>query len=186
MVDDLNLSVSTGVVAYFFCRPDITESLKARTILGCLARQLLRQSTNLDELEAVVHGRFSVADPNQYLELLETVLPTDKAYYLIVDGLDGCESHERHNVVHQLQRLQSKFLLRICLSFRPEIDQASQINPDDLKARWILSMPESNPDIERFINTELEARIESGKLSIGNPAIILEIRDALLAGAQGM
>lgn len=47
-------------------------------------------------------------------------------------------------------------------------------------------MPESNPDIERFINTELEARIESGKLSIGNPAIILEIRDALLAGAQGM
>ncbi|KAL1961500.1 hypothetical protein VTN77DRAFT_1661 [Rasamsonia byssochlamydoides] len=186
MVDDLNLSVAKGAVAYFFCRPDITESLKARIILGCLARQLLHQLTNLDALDAVVRGHFSAVDPGQFLEFLEAALDTTKAYYLIVDGLDGCEGYERRKLVQQLQRLQSKFLPLICLSFRPGIDQTSQISRDDLRARWILSMPEENPDIEQFIQTELESRIESGKLSIGNPAIVLEIRDALLAGAQGM
>ncbi|KAJ5295400.1 hypothetical protein N7508_010221 [Penicillium antarcticum] len=37
-----------------------------------------------------------------------------------------------------------------------------------------------------FIQSDLENRIESGKLTIGNPTLILEIQDALLKGSEGM
>jgi hypothetical protein len=46
-------------------------------------------------------------------------------------------------------------------------------------------MPGNNLDIEEFIDTELEARIETGKLSIGNPAILLEIPHALSSWCIG-
>lgn len=38
----------------------------------------------------------------------------------------------------------------------------------------------NNPDIKAFIRAELESCIESKKLVIGNPALILEIQDDLL------
>lgn len=47
-------------------------------------------------------------------------------------------------------------------------------------------IPENNPDIGSFINSELIARVEAGELVLGNPGIILEIREALCSGAQGM
>jgi len=58
--------------------------------------------------------------------------------------------------------------------------QASLILSEALIVRWTLSILGNNLDIEEFIDTELEARIlEAGKLSISNPAIILEIQHAL-------
>jgi ankyrin repeat domain-containing protein 50 len=36
-------------------------------------------------------------------------------------------------------------------------------------------IPNNNPNIEAFIRAELESCIESRKLVIGNPALILEI-----------
>ncbi len=49
IVDDLHLHVQSKdiVVAYFFCRYDIPESLKAWTVIGSLARQLLRPIPDL-------------------------------------------------------------------------------------------------------------------------------------------
>jgi hypothetical protein len=47
-------------------------------------------------------------------------------------------------------------------------------------------IPDDNPDIEVFIGAKLESCIESKKLVIGNPALILEIQDALLKKSQGM
>ncbi|KEZ39997.1 1-alkyl-2-acetylglycerophosphocholine esterase [Scedosporium apiospermum] len=52
-----------------------------------------------------------------------------------------------------------------------------------------ITIPEDNSDIGTFITTELGRRMEctgSTKLNIGDPMLILEIRDALLRGAQGM
>ncbi|MCJ1268814.1 hypothetical protein MMC22_008702, partial [Lobaria immixta] len=44
----------------------------------------------------------------------------------------------------------------------------------------------TSTDIEEFIEDTLEAHLESGILSIGDPTIILAIRDALLKKAHGM
>jgi hypothetical protein len=45
---------------------------------------------------------------------------------------------------------------------------------------------DDNLNIEGFIRAELESCIESKRLVIGNPTLILEIQDTLLAKSQGM
>jgi Cdc6-like AAA superfamily ATPase len=184
MVDDLILTKPKGTVAYFFCRYDISESLKARTIIGCLARHLLQQSPNIDKLDGALGIDKCVPNSDSVDKIIEVAL-SDKVppHYLVLDGLDECEIRERQSLVSLLGQLWEKFQLIICISFRTDTKTQPILG---LQAKWTLKIPDNNPDIEEFIEAELEARIESGSLLVGNPVIILEIQDALQAGAQGM
>ena len=74
----------------------------------------------------------------------------------------------------------------LCISFRLEPDNALKLSPEEFTTLKSISIPEDNPDIEIFIEKELENCIESKKLVIGNLTLILEIRDTLLQGSQGM
>jgi hypothetical protein len=47
-------------------------------------------------------------------------------------------------------------------------------------------MPDDNPDIEAFIEADLERCLCQKRLNLGDPKLVLEIQDALLKGAQGM
>ena len=47
-------------------------------------------------------------------------------------------------------------------------------------------MPHENPDIDDYIQAQLEASLETGRLALGDPKIILEVQQALETGAQGM
>ncbi|KAI4673457.1 uncharacterized protein J4E84_011040 [Alternaria hordeiaustralica] len=46
--------------------------------------------------------------------------------------------------------------------------------------------PENAQDIEAFVDTELERCLTTRKLVLGDPALIFDIRDALMKGSQGM
>ncbi|RHZ54012.1 NACHT domain protein [Aspergillus thermomutatus] len=74
----------------------------------------------------------------------------------------------------------------ICLSFRKDTEDHVKHTAGVLNGKWTLTIPENNPDIEAYIDAELHERLESSKLCIGNPAIILSIQHALVTGAQGM
>jgi ankyrin repeat protein len=74
----------------------------------------------------------------------------------------------------------------LCISFRLEADNALKLSQEEFTAPRSISIPEDNPDIEFFIEKELENCIECKKLVIGNATLILEIRDTLLQGSQGM
>ncbi|KAI4598131.1 hypothetical protein KJ359_003940 [Pestalotiopsis sp. 9143b] len=95
MVAELNLSTtSLGTpVIYFFCRHDIQESLEARTIIGCLARQLI---------SAVIKGAPGVSfefddtvNLNSLLELVVRVIPKTARGYLLLDVHSPQKSSER-------------------------------------------------------------------------------------------
>jgi len=45
---------------------------------------------------------------------------------------------------------------------------------------------DENPEIAQYIDSALADRLEAGNLCLGDPTIILAIRDALLKGSQGM
>jgi hypothetical protein len=47
-------------------------------------------------------------------------------------------------------------------------------------------MSEASSEIAQYIKSELEERLESGNLCLGDPTIILIIQDALVKGSQGM
>jgi hypothetical protein len=57
-------------VAYFFCRHDILESLKARTVIGSLARQLLRLIPDLSMAVGFVDETTLVLDFEELFSLL--------------------------------------------------------------------------------------------------------------------
>ncbi|KAK3940766.1 hypothetical protein QBC46DRAFT_341278 [Diplogelasinospora grovesii] len=187
IVDDLNLHVQSAErpVAYFFCRHDISESLNARTVIGSLARQLLRPIPDLTMVEDL-DKTASVLDSERILSVLRRALPPDFKAYFVLDGLDECDDYQRRALIEQLRKLQDRFALLVCVSFRLEADNVSRLSPGQFARQRTVTIPDDNPDIRGFINAELARRIESGKLTIGDPTLIIEIEDALRQGAQGM
>lgn len=186
MVDDLFCSTPKGTTAYFFCRFDVSESLTARTIIGCIARQLLGQQP-IDP--TTFDNPFDwLANPDEQviLNLVRELLPVGPIYSLIVDGLDECAERERQATFKILQQLQEHFRVRMCLSFRQDAGDHAKVAAGILNGKWTLPIPENNPDIEAYVDAELRERLESDRLCIGNPAIILSVQHALVTGAQGM
>ncbi|KAK5629073.1 hypothetical protein RRF57_004788 [Xylaria bambusicola] len=186
MVDDLNLHVQNeGLpVAYFFCQHDNPKSLEAHTIMGCLARQLLCATPLPSGLDDFADTTSPAVDIDGIAGLLLKVLPS-RAYF-IIDGLDECENRQREILASQLRRLQDHSSLLVCLSFRSEADNTLRLYLEQLAWPIIFQIPDNNTDIEDYITAELERRVESGKLKLGEPTLILEIREVLLQGAQGM
>ena len=190
MVDDINLQVEkkNTLVAYFFARHDIPESLKARTIIGSLARQFLRVIPDLDltgTAESLDMTRPTLG-VDSIFNLIQNTLPTDFKAYVILDGIDDCHYAEREELIQHLHELQVKLKLLLCISHRLESNSLLKHYVENFKAATSTSIPDNNPDIEEFIEAELESCIQSRKLVLGDPSLILEIQDALQAGSKGM
>ena len=190
MVDDINLHIQkkNTLVAYFFARHDISESLKARTIIGSLARQFLRIIPDLDLTGAA--ESLDMTRPtlgvDSIFNLIQNTLPTDFKAYVILDGIDDCHYAEREELIQHLHELQVKFNLLLCISHRLESNSLLKHYVENLKAATSTSIPDNNPDIEEFIEAELESCIQSRKLVLGDHSLKVEIQDALQAGSKGM
>jgi hypothetical protein len=101
VVDDLNLYVQNKniAVAYFFCRHDILESLKARTVIGSLARQLLRPIPDLSMAAGFLDETTPALDFKGLFSLLQRALPPNFKAYFILDGVDECDNVERQILI---------------------------------------------------------------------------------------
>ncbi|RHZ55582.1 hypothetical protein CDV55_102429 [Aspergillus turcosus] len=172
MVDDLFCSTPKGTTAYFFCRFDVSESLTARTIIGCLARQLLgQQPIDLTTIDNLFENWFARPDEQGILTFLRELLPAAPIYSLVVDGLDECPIRERQATFKILQQLQEHLNVCLCLSFRKDAEDHAKTAAGILNGKWTLPIPESNPDIEAYIDAELRERLESDRLSVSRAVL---------------
>jgi len=107
IVDDIHLYVQGKdiAVAYFFCRHDIPESLKAQTVIGSLARQLLHPIPNLAMVAELLDKTTSALDFEILLSLFQHALPPNYRAYFILDGLDECDYTEKKNLIQHLGKL---------------------------------------------------------------------------------
>ncbi|EXJ93679.1 hypothetical protein A1O1_02071 [Capronia coronata CBS 617.96] len=81
-----------AVVGYFLCRYDVTESLKARTVVGSLVRQLLNP-LKADVFRDVDSVHTNMLDTDQVICYLEKLLPsTPHAYFVVIEVLYNCGS----------------------------------------------------------------------------------------------
>ncbi|KAI1123338.1 hypothetical protein F5Y10DRAFT_286285 [Nemania abortiva] len=185
ILDDIMLNTEDYAFAYFFCRSDHVESRKYRTVIGCLARQILEtvRPEDIDVFDSWLESKLSLEDIKQLftLEILRS-----KHIFVILDGIDECSHEDRSYIIEFLTQLQTCSRFKACVSYRltantPIRDELANIGPN---AR--LQMPRDNPDIISFIEAKLESCLESKKLTVGNPHLILEISQALEAGAHGM
>ena len=94
IVDDLSLFSKKGkaLVAYFFCKHDVPESLHARTIIGSLAHQLLRTVLDLSIPAKSCEDTCTTDDTEQVLEMLFPGFSNKVKIYLVLDGLDECDN----------------------------------------------------------------------------------------------
>ncbi|KAF2804460.1 uncharacterized protein BDZ99DRAFT_452051 [Mytilinidion resinicola] len=188
IVDDLSLSTKKErpLVAYFFCKYDVLESLQARTIIGSLARQLLRTVTDLGVPAKSCENTRTTGDTEKVLELLFQGFPSDTKAYFVLDGLDECDDEEKETLVRALRKIQEKLKVLVCASFREEPNNGLQSIINQLLATRAVSIPDDNPDIEAFIEADLKRCLRQERLTIGDPTLILDIQDALSKGSQGM
>lgn len=178
IVDDLYL-VGDIIVVYFFCRHDVPESLKSRTVLGSLARQYLSQ---LPEKSDGFNESIPMLDLDGLTALMKPNIEK-RTRFLLLDGLDECSMEERRSILTQLSWLQNESDWRLAFSARLSVESFVE---QHISLRWHVSLPPINPDIERYIDSELEARLADGQLKLGDSTLVSEIRSALLGGANGM
>jgi hypothetical protein len=179
IVDDLNLRDS-AVTLYFFARHDNKESMKARTIFGCLARQLLEHVMNDSKFSDVFSNTRPPLDLDDLVVLFQRANPGEVS--IVLDGLDECELEVQRTVLEHLARIQ-EFGYRACLSVRtPEHSPVW----DTKSFRFHVHIPEANPDISDFIQAEVDSRVEDGRLVTRDPNLVEEVKKELIAGACGM
>ena len=187
VVEDLILDPAVDTVGYFFCRHDDIESLKATTILGCLVRQVY---TGLggDVTEKMVQQGMTKLDVDQLLSYLREVPTSPSRMHFVIDGIDECEAKEVSILFDCLKQLAiSKHTFLVLCTSRPDMFPSV---PELATAQWHLSMSqggsENDDEIARYIQSELEYRIDQGIFSPSDHTIIPSIVEALLLGAQGM
>jgi ankyrin repeat protein len=188
IVDDLHIHAQSKNIttAYFFCRYDIPESLKARTILGSLARQLLSAVPHLGAVKGAYDDNASVGDSDAVLKILHHVFPPERKVYVVLDGLDECDNSEAQALALGIQTLQKQFDILLCVSCRLEPNKKTEAITQKFAAPQSNFILDDNSDIQAYIESELEYRLEHRHLVLGDPNLILDIRDALLDGSQGM
>ncbi|KAH4244362.1 hypothetical protein HBI46_022850 [Parastagonospora nodorum] len=186
MIDDIHLSVQKQdiPVVFFFTRQDLPESLKARTIIGSLVRQLLEiQSDRIFTIESTT----SCLKREDMLTLLRSCYSKQHRVYLIIDGLDLCAPLEKRQVVDFLIFLKEEFWTLACVSLRLEPNYRTDLAYRDLsiQAQTVL-LPDNSSDIASFVEAELVHCLRDQSLKLGDAALILKIQDALLKGSNGM
>ena len=178
---------SNDVISFFFCRYDDPFSLKARTIIGSLLRQLLNDLPVVTFVKLDQQASDDILDVDQIVDLFESTLPRVRQYFIVVDGLDECDESETKDFFKAIKRLLQIPELRIKFycSGRPNL--VTLVSPR-LRPDWhiMTDSTEATTDINHFIDITLEQCLEDGDLRLGDPALILTIQNTLRRGAQGM
>lgn len=186
MIDDLNRHSAGRYIAYFFCLADDSESQRAHTLAGCVARQVI-EACNLAVAVQLWKGiGMRPLQESDFLDFFRQDITGGQTLFLVVDGIDQCSTEDRRNILDFLEFLQDTIPIKLCVSYRLTGDSQTSEELERLNPEQVWEMPDENPDIDDYIQAQLEASLESGRLVLGDPKIILEIQQALETGAQGM
>ena len=167
-------------VGYFFCKDDDARSLTAREIMGSMGRQFLsgvpvKAFNKLDQDVGDI-----ALNSEQIVTHMLRLLPSNRHYILVLDGLDECQSEEAYQLIETLQSLlrspvhvfkffwtgRSDFVERT--SYRLRSDFHVKISPST-----------NGPEISSFIERALDEALENGRLQLRNPRTIFRIQDVL-------
>ena len=168
-------------VVFFFCRHEDGESLRSETIIRCISRQII-QNLKLDFED--MHFRHDISEEDQLFTCMQNIADSSKEYFVVIDGLDECDDTETRSLLKFLSRLlRSSHNFRIYCASRPELLSwtSGQIQVDH-----VIDMGDDTTAISDYITSTLIESLETGRLSLGNEAIIIDITESLLSKAEGM
>ena len=176
-------------VAYVICTHDNPRSLEARTIIGSIVRQVLEPlRSQLSEHTFMEPSALKSIDDVRNLLKWYVPSPAWQEIMIAIDGLEECTEPEVLIVLSWIQHLRHSLpsrgaIFKFYISSRPEF---LKLLPAGMKPDSSLSMVDGSSELAEYIENTLEELRLQGKLRVGNPQIMTNIRDALEQGAQGM
>ncbi|KAF7552035.1 hypothetical protein G7Z17_g4568 [Cylindrodendrum hubeiense] len=182
---------SETAVAYFFCTYRDPRTHGSSNILSSLAAQLAQQN---ESAYRVLEEYYNDLQPDDHLsagptteELIEVICEMCTSYnqvYLIIDGLDECGNQVEATL---------RDLLALAIIKGHEMITTAFLSRDEPQIRHRLEdhfdcieMEAHTEDIQLYVASELEQRINSKRLRLRNIALKDHIMDRLVSGAKGM
>lgn len=190
VIEDLTVNKPVdSELAYFFCRYDEAVSLNAREVIGSVARQFFRtlsvEALRLKGMDP--NAEVAMFDIQQITDAMLLLLPQTRKYVMVLDGLDECKQEEVSKLLYHLRSLMTSSGATFKILWSGRTDFASrlsqQLQPD---FHVQISSLNNGPEISNFIEVALVEALECGKLRLRDPEIILQIQEALEAGAHEM
>lgn len=108
--------------AGFICKKDDPHTLEGLTILGSIAHQLVQSETARQRWEALIQQSpetfLGSLTSSSIVLLLQSLLPRNEIFYVILDGLDECANQEVEIILQALGDLGQKHQISVCFSTR--------------------------------------------------------------------
>ena len=174
-------------IGYFLCKHDDFESLRGREIMGSLARQLLNGVLTTVQSEIDQDVGDIALNIEQIVSRMLHLLPSKIQNIIVLDGLDECEFKEACQVLDKLQNLLRSPAHVFKLFWTARSDSVARVSRQ-FQSNLHITISQSNngPAISSFIEYALDKALESGRLQLGDPHIIVKIQDTLETEARGM
>ena len=183
-----NLS-STDILSFFYCRFDDEESLKAKTIIGSIVRQLV---TYLPAT-AFLNCNYESTSGTNLVKFLETALNHTYRYFNVLDGLNECQEQQIKEVVEIFNDFLTSPVLQIKIFWSTRPTMSNSMKGEFLAQQHIKIDNEENQklvtdDIRTFIHATLEEWLEgeSPELELNDPGLVALIISRLEEEACGM
>ncbi|EAA36343.2 hypothetical protein GE21DRAFT_2401 [Neurospora crassa] len=178
--------------AGFICKRDDPHTLKGFTILGSIAHQLLQSGTVRQEWEKLIQGNpdtfLGALSVSFIVQLLQSLLPRDETFYVILDGLDECSEEDVEIVLQALQDLRQQHQISVCFSTRLDASGLpTKLTQEYLGTAADLSLNNvlRDTEIEEYIRSEVQRRNARREPQMSDK-LVEQVTKALAVGAQGM
>ena len=104
------------------------------------------------------------SNPDETINIILALLETNGAF-IIIDGLDGCDSTRRQDLLLAIQRLvqYSKRIVRVFISSKDNNDIASNLKTC---LNVFISVTDNSEDIGRFVDSHVEKAIQEKAASL--------------------
>lgn len=173
--------------AHAFCASQESSSLKATEILGSIALSLLDQlpAEAIAWREAERHNAtISSFDAERIIDFVLGLLPKDRTYIVVTDGLEDCSDADMTDVMSGLCRLIKNRTVLLCYSSRSD-SRFHHVAKQHLAPEFLVSHDDFNHDaeLEAYIVDEVTRRNATRHLS---PDLEELVKKQLIIGAQGM
>lgn len=173
-------------ISFFFIQADDSESLNASNILKSLVRQRLDETNISREMVNALQKIASSAAQTDVVELLRNLMPSPQRSFILIDGLDECSKGDRKELFKTLSTLvSSRTNIRLYLSGRASLqDEIKKFFPALLHLS--LDCGATDDNIATYVAGILKEKLEDDELKVGDLNLLVEIKQALAEGAQGM
>ncbi|KAK2598550.1 hypothetical protein N8I77_011954 [Diaporthe amygdali] len=177
--------------AFFFCTFKEPESLKATTVLGSIAFHLLDNipgnKATWDILSKQEETASLLFTSIGIINIMTDLLPEDKKYVVVLDGLEDCPNDEMIEVMSGLRRFMAQRSVLLCYAARSG-SMFQRLTVQELTTKFFLSLDEQmhHKEIEAYITEEIARRRSKSHPGLLSDELEQLVKKQLMAGAQGM